>query len=233
MAEERTLGLARAPERFEEEDLSKEELQARMEEARDSISQTVTEIKETVAQQYETVKEALDWREHFKKRPLAWSLGAAGAGLFIGYGIAAAFKGESDPLEKSGYSPHAYASQPILGERSTEIGGSDASKSISKTNGDKDEGLGLIERFRETRAFDRLQREVGSLGDRLVEELSTTAQVVVLPALLRKVREWIGADLSDKRSSDRSKPSEIEQPAASMQARRGSSYEPSLERDPS
>lgn len=231
MAEERTLGLARALERNEEEDPSKEELQARMEEARDSITQTVTEIKETVVQQYETVKEALDWREHFKKRPLAWSLGAAGAGFFIGYGIAAAIKGESDHLEKSGSSRHAYASQPILGERSAEIGGSDTSRGLSKTNGDKgdkDEGPGLIGRFKETRAFDRLQQEVGSLGDRFIEELSTTAQVVVLPALLRKVREWIGADLADK-----SNPREIEQPAASMRAGRSSSYEPSLERNPS
>jgi hypothetical protein len=228
MAEERTLGLARAPERMEEEDPSKEELQARMEEARDSISQTVTEIKETVAQQYETVKEALDWREHFKKRPLAFSLGAAGAGFFIGYGIAAAIKGESDHVENYGSSPHAYASQPILGERSAEIGGLDSSRGLSKTNGDKDEGPGLIGRFKETRAFDRLQQEVGSLGDRLIEELSTTAQTVVMPALFRKVREWIGADLSDK-----STPREIEQPAASMRAARGSSYEPSLERNSS
>ncbi|MBA2525618.1 MAG: hypothetical protein H0V18_07530, partial [Pyrinomonadaceae bacterium] len=71
MAEERTLGLARARE-VEDEEVSKEELQLRMEEARDSITQTVTEIKETVVQQYETVKDALDWREQFKKRPVAW-----------------------------------------------------------------------------------------------------------------------------------------------------------------
>ena len=223
MAEERTLGLARAPERNEEEDPSKEELQARMEEARDSITQTVTEIKETVAQQYETVKEALDWREHFKRQPVAWSLGAAGLGFFVGYGIAAAIKGESDPVEEFVSSPHAYAGQPILGERSAEVGGS--SRNISKTNGDKDEGPGLIGRFKETRAFDRLQQEVGSLGDRLIEELSTTAQTVVMPALLRKVREWIGADLSDKSAR------EIEQPGASMRASRSSSYEPSLERN--
>ena len=59
MAEERTLGFARARE-AEEEDISKEELQLRMEEARDSITQTVTEIKETVVHQYENVKDALD-----------------------------------------------------------------------------------------------------------------------------------------------------------------------------
>ncbi|HYJ86072.1 MAG TPA: hypothetical protein VEW46_08465, partial [Pyrinomonadaceae bacterium] len=84
MAEERTLGLARARE-VADEDLSKEDLQLRMEEARDSIAQTVTEIKETVVHQYENVKDALDWREQFKKRPVAWSVGAAGVGFCVGY----------------------------------------------------------------------------------------------------------------------------------------------------
>jgi len=83
MAEERTLGLSVAREPSGEND-SKEALQRRMEQARDSISNTVTEIKENVSQQYETVKEALDWREHFKKAPVAWSLGAAGVGFFCG-----------------------------------------------------------------------------------------------------------------------------------------------------
>ena len=64
MAEERTLGLARARD-TEDEEPSKADLQRRMEEARDSITNTVTEIKENVAQQVETVKDALDWREHF------------------------------------------------------------------------------------------------------------------------------------------------------------------------
>ena len=62
MAEERTLGLARARETSGEswgEEPSKEALQRRMEEARDSISNTVTEIKENVAQQVENVKDAL------------------------------------------------------------------------------------------------------------------------------------------------------------------------------
>src|SRR5512132_2629778 len=96
MAEERTLGLARArePREANDEELSKEELQRRMEEARDSITNTVTEIKENVAQQVENVKDALDWREHFKRQPLAWSLGAAGVGFFVGYGIAAAITGD-------------------------------------------------------------------------------------------------------------------------------------------
>ncbi len=195
MAEERTLGLARARE-VADEDLSKEELQLRMEEARDSISQTVTEIKETVVHQYENVKDALDWREQFKKRPVAWSLGAAGAGFCVGYCIASTIEGEESrsgrhvPSEQ-----HAYAGEPITGRSYTPLSASlDAAE---KANG-KDEGPGLLERFKETRAYDRLQQEVGSLGDRLLDELSTTAQTVILPVLIRKIRDLIGADLSDK-----------------------------------
>ena len=55
MAEERTLGLARAQEQTGEEP-SKQELQRRLDEARDSISHTVTEIKESVANQVQAVK---------------------------------------------------------------------------------------------------------------------------------------------------------------------------------
>lgn len=222
MAEERTLGLARAPE-IREEDFSKEELQLRMEETRDSITQTVSEIKETVVHQYENVKDALDWREQFKKRPVAWSLGAAGVGFCVGYCIASTFKGEgSESEEYISSESHVYASQPITGRSYTPLSASlDAA---DKANG-KDEGPGLIERFKETRAFDRLHQEVGTLGDRLVEELSTTAQTVILPALIRKIRDLIGADLSDKSSSQASQ-------AASMRAGAGT-YEPVLERNPS
>lgn len=222
MAEERTLGLARAYAReAETEEPSKEALQRRMEEARDSITNTVTEIKENVAQQYENVKEALDWREHFKKQPLAWSLGAAGVGLFVGYGIASAIKGsDEDRSEDRGpyssvYSPaaRAYASKPVLGEA-----GAGGVSPESATNG-KDDGPGYLERFRETSAYERLSKEAGTLGDRLVEELSTTAQQVVLPALLKKIKNWIGLDLSDKRPS-----------MASKHENRAPSYEPALGR---
>src|SRR6185503_5343533 len=104
MAEERTLGLARARD-FSDEEPSKEELQRRMEEARDSISNTVTEIKDTVVNQYqsvkETINETLDWREQFRKRPLAWSAGALGLGLWTGYCIAGAIKGEDDTEDRA------------------------------------------------------------------------------------------------------------------------------------
>lgn len=193
MAEERTLGLARAREVTGQE-RSKEELQRRMDEARDSITNTVTEIKETVAQQYENVKDALDWREHFKRQPLAWSLGAAGVGLCVGYGIAAAIKEEDSDQQFGGASipyseGHSYVAQPVLGAPPAE--------GPSKRNG-KQEGPSVLERFKETSAYERLSKEAGELGDRLIEELSTTAQQVVLPALLKKIKNLIGLDLSDK-----------------------------------
>ncbi len=209
MAEERTLGLARARESGEE-DASKEALQRRMEEARDSITNTVTEIKDNVAQQYENVKDALDWREHFKRQPVAWTIGAAGVGFFVGYGIAAALSDDDfADVPYASETMRAYAARPVVGEPLA------AAMSSTKTNG-KDDGPGLLERFRETSAYDRLSKEVGSLGDRLVEELSTTAQQVVLPALLKKIKGWIGVDLTNKTTS------------MANEQRARTSYEPSL-----
>jgi hypothetical protein len=196
MAEERTLGIAPARETPNEtwgDEPSKEELQRRMEQARDSITNTVTEIKENVAQQVENVKDALDWREHFKRQPLAWSLGAAGVGFFVGYGIAAAITGDDrDEIRYSASPSYSLSAQPVTREPSH--------SATTKPNG-KDDGPGLLDRFRETSAYDRLSQEAGAIGDRLVEELSTTAQQVVLPALLRKVKSWIGLDLSNKTTS--------------------------------
>src|ERR1041384_6101058 len=136
MAEERTLGMARARDTVEtvDDQPSKEELQRRMEEARDSISNTVTEIKDNVAQQYENVKDALDWREHFKRQPLAWSLGAAGVGFFVGYGIAAAIKGdEEDNSYSSSTSQYTEAAAfaapaPAMRDRLSDSGALESSK---------------------------------------------------------------------------------------------------------
>jgi hypothetical protein len=201
MAEEGTLGLARARDEKDAretagEEPSKEQLQRRMEEARDSITNTVTEIKENVAQQVENVKDALDWREHFKRQPVAWSLGAAGVGFFVGYGIAAAIKGDDDNSTHYASST-AEALYPPAPQRA-------ALATEAPTSNGKDHGPGVLERLRETSAYERLSKEAGAIGDRLVEELSTTAQQVVLPALLTKIKSWIGLDLSDKSPSMRS-----------------------------
>src|SRR5215212_2470860 len=95
MAEERTLGTARAPETDTADDeLTKAELQRRMEEARESITQTVSEIKDTVTTQYQNVRESisqsLDWREQYRRRPVEFSVAALGVGVLLGYSIGGA-----------------------------------------------------------------------------------------------------------------------------------------------
>jgi hypothetical protein len=187
-----------------------------MEVARDSITNTVSEIKDNVAQQVESVKDALDWREHFKKRPVAWSLGAAGVGLFVGYGIAAAIS--SDDESYSSYEETDAASisdsysRPLSGQ-SLYAG---SSRPASQSNGQADEGPGLLTRFKETSAYDRLSKEAASLGDRVIDELASTAHVVVLPFLLNKVKEWVGVDLSEKPASmaSQQEPRSVSQPSA-------------------
>jgi ElaB/YqjD/DUF883 family membrane-anchored ribosome-binding protein len=81
-----------------DESPSKAELQRRMEETRESISQTVDEIKDTVSEQYENVKETvsevLDWKEQFQKNPLVWGVGAVAVGLAVGYSIALMRQGD-------------------------------------------------------------------------------------------------------------------------------------------
>jgi hypothetical protein len=241
MAEELTVGQTRAYDGDDEEP-SKEELQRRMEEARESITQTVTEIKETVTNQYysmkETVSEALDWRHHFRKNPIAFSVGALSVGFLLGYGLTGAMKGngrgdeddyptsdETDVYARTNATPssyedeaerrsvfhgHSFAAQPITdhsdessGDERNYAGAAGGTVSYSATReqqrqDDTPQKPGLYERFKETSAYDRLQSEVSSLGERFMEELSSTAHNVVLPTLFNKLKELFGVDLSGK-----------------------------------
>lgn len=253
MAEERTLGTARAPETetAADDDLTKAELQRRMEEARESITQTVSEIKDTVTTQYQNVRESisqsLDWREQYRRRPVEFSVAALGVGVLLGYSVGGALIGDGAELNERYYesegddyetdesavrtpSERAYASQAILGgaygstayaqphstaaqpraqasdaaytepqARPSYSSGYEASPAATSSDASEPEKPGLFERFKETQAYDRLQAEVATLGSRAVEELSKTAQSVVLPALLGKLKDLIGIDLSTQR----------------------------------
>ncbi len=203
MAEERTVGLARAPQRAPETE-SKEELQRRMGLARDSISHTVTEIKETVAHQVQAVKDTLDWREQFKKRPWAWSAGALGVGFVAGYSLAGAFKRDDDRFVSSyEYSSAGYPLASTTGAPRREVVGPPSAASAESPEGP---GLverfpGLVERFKESAAFESLGKEVSSLGGKLLDELSTTAHQVLLPFLIGKVKEYVGLDRLESSSA--------------------------------
>ncbi len=232
MAEERNVGLARAQDAITIDDdanATKEDLQRRMEEARESITQTVSEIKDSVTTQYQSVRESLDWREQYRRRPVAFSVGALGVGLLAGYGVAGAFAGgrskdddydEDDDYMSSSptsYVPPSYASQAITGSSAYAKSASE-SPSFPRTSAEsttpptadysamsEPQKPGLVERFKGTQAFDRLQSEISTLGSRAVDELSHTAQSVVLPALLGKLKDMIGIDLSmQKREAERS-----------------------------
>ncbi len=227
MAEERNVGTARAAETIPSDDeTTKQELQRRMEQARESITQTVSEIKDTVSTQYQSVREgineALDWREQYRKRPVAFHIGAVSIGFLIGYGLASAssngrrrgedysvfdvsevdedYEDASDASDYQSYSGKGYAAgarsgAPVSYARQTNAIAEPVSNRYESSDTQEPQKPGLVERFKETKAFDRLQHEVASLGDRFVDELSHTAQAVVLPALLGKLKDMIGIDL--------------------------------------
>jgi hypothetical protein len=197
MAEERTLGLARAQDVTSEEP-SKEELQRRLDETRDSISQTVTEIKETVANQVQAVKNSLDWREQFKKRPVAWSAGAFGVGFLVGYSVAGAFKDHdyqrySSAIDRFAEESKGYAAQPVLGAASAAMAGGPGF--AKPADGSKQDGPGFIHRVTNTHAYERVRDEAANIGNAFVKELSDTAKTVVLPALITSLRNFIGGHL--------------------------------------
>jgi hypothetical protein len=289
MAEERNLGLARASDSTADDDVdqTKAALQRRMEEARESITQTVTEIKDTVVTQYQQVKEnisdTLDWREQYRRHTLPFTLTAFAVGTFVGYTVMGAFKGEGDDYDEEedafdriddGFerglkgSQRSYAAQPVLGgaaaayqrtaragsNASTE-GADDYSEDVgpetrpSYSSGyqaatappqaqslasystpaaeeeveEEPKGPGLIERFKGTKAYDKLQGELATLGERAVEELSRTAQNVVVPALLSKLKDLIGIDLSTQREVV--KRSRLEQQTAQTTAQTAAAVE--------
>ena len=207
MAEERALGLARAQD-YTAEEPSKEALQRRAEEARDSISSTVTEIKETVANQVQAVKDTLDWREQFKKRPVVWSAAALGVGFCTGYCIANYAKGDSDDyrsaIDRYGEESKQYTAQSLAGTA--------GSMAPRLDNGKHDTGPSFFQKVTNTPAFERVRDEAGNIGDAFVQELSKTAKTVVLPALITSLRNFIGDHLPN--------------------AEKKPSYQPELERNP-
>lgn len=116
------------------------------------------------------------------------------------------YEDESDETERrSAFHGHSYASQPITDQTSETSGdelnyaqAAGGSLSYSAPRDETPQKPGLYERFKETSAYDRLQTEVSTLGDRFMEELSSTAHNVVLPALFNKLKELFGVDLSNK-----------------------------------
>ncbi|HKZ03464.1 MAG TPA: hypothetical protein VJ180_14580, partial [Pyrinomonadaceae bacterium] len=142
--------------------------------------------------QVQAVKDTLDWREQFKKRPLVWSAGALGVGFVAGYSLAGAFKHDRYQND-SGPNSYDYSSPRAYGLTSHTATG-DVRVRLDETQESRTQGPGLIERFKETSAYENISKEVSSLGSKLVSELSSTAHLVVLPFLLGKFKEMVGLD---------------------------------------
>ena len=193
----------------------------------------------------ESISDTLDWREQYRRRPVPFTVGAFGVGIIVGYSVANALSSDDQELEydedaeidriegfdRSPVEPRSYA-QPILGMS----GGPSESRADSRpqaaptyavyedstrpTTAEEEEskGPGLIARFKDTRAYDRLQDELSTLGSRVVDELSKTAQSVVIPALLLKLKDLIGIDLSTQREFTQRSKLEHDASASSKEA---------------
>jgi hypothetical protein len=180
-----------------------------------------------MADQYKAVKktasESLDWRKQVRRRPVAWGLGALGAGFIAGYGIAAALKwGRDRHQPESDYVPsvpHAYAAGPVIGD------GLAAGAPGSVKEREAAKGSSLFERFKDTPAYDRIKHEATSLGEHFVVEISNTTKQVVFPVLLAKLRQWLEGVISKTPGSSTQR-----QPAPSPSISH-STYQPVLERD--
>ncbi|MGH9931300.1 MAG: hypothetical protein ACREA9_19000, partial [Pyrinomonadaceae bacterium] len=142
---------------------------------------------DSVAQTVESVKDTLDWHQQVKKRPITWSLGAAGTGLLVGWAIAAAVKGDGNGGRSASFHQPSVSQPQELASASASTPASNWMVDQGRTN----EGPGLVERFKQTQAYDRLRDEAASLGRGFMDEMSRTAHTVLLPAVVGKVKELL------------------------------------------
>jgi hypothetical protein len=212
MAEEGNLGTARAL--AQDRDATSADLGTRIDESRESTAETIGEdaaINQRRAD-LESVTDVLDWRGQVRKHPIAWSLGALGLGIFVGYSLIevidrgdeihdyASTDDMTPPvIQYEGGGPSAFTENHSYATHAHAVSRVDNEQTSSES-----ERPGLYGRFKETRAYDRLQEEVGDLGNRFMDELSNAARTIVLPALFNKLKELIGIDLSNEREVNNS-----------------------------
>jgi hypothetical protein len=145
---------------------------------------------------------------------------------------------DDENARQSAFHGHSYAAQPITDQvdeasgqqgrtyeaetedennygRSSSSGGSVTYLPPREAREQTPEKAGLFERFKGTTAYDRLQSEVSTLGDRFIDELSTTAHTVVLPALFNKIKELFGVDLAGNQGQEQSSQGNSQQSQAS------------------
>jgi len=75
--------------------------------------------------------------------------------------------------------------------------------------------------------YDRVKSEVGDFGNAIVDEVSKTARTVVLPALIKSLKDFIGGYLP---ASDKAPSMSTRNEPNRTSSRSDSSYQPALER---
>lgn len=192
MAQERSLTKVENTSELDDTELTKKELHDRMEQARDSISQTVTEIKETMTNKVEEIGRTLDWREHVKERPMAFTLGALATGF-----VAGVYLVDMNEPKRGSYKRNSTASSESSPAYSLA-----ASSGTTKSKPKRvKEGPGLLEKMMESSAFQHLQVEAKKIGDHLVDEMVAIGTGVLLPAVVSKVREAVSEIVPAEKSS--------------------------------
>ena len=204
---------------------ARESITSTVEEIKDTVSTQYQNVRETISQSLDWREQVSRRPAAFALGALGAGLivGYSVGGVFKGDGELPEryyqSEGEDYGDVITAAAPmRSYAAQPITGSTygaSAYAGGSEqaAHESVpmpatrpsyssgyeANTTSDEAEKPGILSRFRETQAYDRLQQEVSTLGSRAVDELSKTAQTVVLPAILGKLKDMIGIDLSTQR----------------------------------
>src|SRR6185295_7931117 len=84
-----------------------------------------------------------------------------------------------------------YEERPVTPAPLKTLSASQSTASAARPHEEAEERAGLIERIKETPAYDRVKSEAGVIGNRFVDEISKKAQEVVLPAALTWIGSWL------------------------------------------
>jgi hypothetical protein len=165
------------------------------ESVRQTVSDTATDAQQRIAEQYEAIRSRvnnLDWRREVRERPLVFALGAAAAGLLIGYAVRGASPGGTDETsERQGVYSESLFGRRARGSRYKGSGYRASEEGYGSMAG-ASAGLGLVSAAMNSPALERVRGELANLGSRTLDELSRIAKETALPAVNDMAKDWLG-----------------------------------------
>lgn len=149
------------------------ELQRRLHDTRNSITETVAEMKSTMNTQYNTAKdravESLDWKLQMRKYPVAACLGALAVGYLAGRGLASATDEHEDEYIGSGIQEHDFTTM----HGSSHV--PEPRHSITER---------IIPPQARARMASRVEDVLGNLTEHFLGELTRVGREVVVPGII-------------------------------------------------